>query len=360
MKLLRMGLAAAALLALLPAIVAAYSVSFDYYVYATSSDGIPITDDQTLQDQIYTDGVYTKTGDFGNYGTAWFRVDLMDKSVSATGHSHGLTFEPWPHSAVGTGRVEGADFYDRITFTAPEGTHPDGLYATLTGYVHGTLVSTVGAGAQCRCMAYFGPEIYDTGLLTTGVDEARTITVDDDFTLVIQIVPPGATLNHPTDYTHQVRLGFWNGIAWSVHYNTGSGYVSGDGDFDFLNGLRISGLSASDGVTWTSESGAFGSEPTAVPDAAVLQLHQNSPNPFNPRTAIAFSMSETAPVTLRIYDMAGRLVATLLDGTQYGPGRHETVWDGKDFTGRAAAAGTYFYRIDAAGSSEAKGMVLVR
>lgn len=359
MKFMRLFPAAAALL-LLPAIATAYFVSFDYYVYATVSDGVPISDDQTLQDQTYTDGAYTKNGGFGNYGTSSFSVDLMDKSVSANAHSHGVKSDTWPYFGSGTGRVENASFYDRITFTAPQGTHPEGLFATLTGYVHGSLGSAVGAGAQCRIMVYFGPERYDTGLLYSGIDEERTITVDDDVNLVLQIVAPGTTLNHPTDYSHDIRLGLWNGNAWSVDYNTGSGYVTGDGDFDFTDGLRISGISASDGVTWTSESGAFGSEPTAVPDAAILQLHQNSPNPFNPRTTIAFSMSETAPVTLRVYDVGGRLIATLLEGAQFGPGRHETVWDGRDFDGRAAAAGKYIYRIDAAGSSEARGMVLVR
>ena len=239
MRVLRIGLAAATLLALTPAIAAAYYVSFDYYAYATSSDGVTISDDQTLQDQAYVDGEYTKTGDFGNFGTCWFAVDLMDRSVSATAHSHGLVFDPWPHYAVGSGRVNDAIFSDRVTFTAPAGLHADGLFATMTGTMQGTISSDVGAGAKCQLVAYLGAQKHDTGLITVGIDVANTIVVDEAFTLIQQIVAPGTTLSHPTDYSYDVKLGMWNGNAWSVNFNTGSGYVSGDGDLDFDDGLRI-------------------------------------------------------------------------------------------------------------------------
>ena len=360
MRVLRIGLAAATLLALTPAIAAAYYVSFDYYAYATSSDGVTISDDQTLQDQAYVDGEYTKTGDFGNFGTCWFAVDLMDRSVSATAHSHGLVFDPWPHYAVGSGRVNDAIFSDRVTFTAPAGLHADGLFATMTGTMQGTISSDVGAGAKCQLVAYLGAQKHDTGLITVGIDVANTIVVDEAFTLIQQIVAPGTTLSHPTDYSYDVKLGMWNGNAWSVNFNTGSGYVSGDGDLDFDDGLRITSLTASDGVTFVSESGAFSDGVTGVPDAARMQLHQNAPNPFNPGTRIAFTLSEATRVDLRVYDLAGRLVATLLDGAPYGTGRHEAFWDGRDAAGREAAAGTYFYRIEAAGGSRTRPMVLVK
>ncbi len=360
MNILRICLVAAALLALSPAMAAAYFVSFDYYVTAGGAEGAPVYGDQTWQDQVYVDGSYTMTGYYGNYGTASFVVDMMDRSISASAHSHGEKFEPWPYTAVGTGRVNAADFYDQVTFTCPAGYHPDGLFATMTGIMQGTISSNVGAGAQAQCDAYFGPLRFGTGLLAVGVDESNTIVVNEDFTLVVELVAPGATLNNPVQYNHQVKLGIWSGMTWSVDFNTGNGWVTGDGDIDFTDGLRITSLTASEGVLFTSESGAFGDGVTGVPAARILQLHQNAPNPFNPRTTIAFTLGEASPVTLRVYDVGGRLVATLLDGVGFGPGRHEASWNGRDDAGRAVAAGTYFYRVDAKGSSQSRPMVLVK
>jgi len=71
---------------------------------------------------------------------------------------------------------------------------------------------------------------------------------------------------------------------------------------------------------------------------------QNSPNPFNPRTAIRFHLLDATAVTLSVYDLAGRRIATLLDGTLQ-PGWYTRVWDGADDGGRPVASGTYVGRL---------------
>ncbi len=75
-------------------------------------------------------------------------------------------------------------------------------------------------------------------------------------------------------------------------------------------------------------------------------LNQNYPNPFNPETRIAFDIPAnwTAPVTLRIYNLQGQLMQTLVDGVMP-PGRHEVVWNGRDASGQPVATGMYFYQI---------------
>lgn len=80
-----------------------------------------------------------------------------------------------------------------------------------------------------------------------------------------------------------------------------------------------------------------------LPPAAV-GLEQNRPNPFNPRTTIAFRVARPGPADLRIHDLAGRLVAVLHHG-DLAAGRHEVTWDGLDDRGRAVASGTYVYRL---------------
>ncbi len=335
-----------------------YHVAYNYYVYATNSDGIPIMDNQILQDQTYVDGNYTKTGDFGNFGSAMFMVDLLDKSISVTAQSHGLQINEY-NFAVGTGRVEKAEFFDYITFTAAEGTYVDGLYATMTGYMQGRISSDVAAGARCQCVVYFGPEVFDTGLLETGVEVSQAIIVDETFNVILEIVPPGTTLNQPTNYLHQVRLGFYNGRTWSNSYNPGSGYVTGDGNIDFLDGLRITSLTATPGVTWVSESGAFEGGVSSVPASAQMQLHQNVPNPFNPSTTIEYTLMESGQVNLTVFDISGQLVRTLVD-MYLDKGPTSVLWNGTDSTGKQVGSGTYFYRLETGGFTETKRMTLVK
>jgi hypothetical protein len=96
---------------------------------------------------------------------------------------------------------------------------------------------------------------------------------------------------------------------------------------------------------------------TPVPDAAFLS--QNFPNPFNPATIIAYGLNRRGPVSLRIYDTAGRLVATLVDQEQPA-GRHEAVWTGSDGAGNSVASGVYFYRLVTGDFIWTKKMVLLR
>jgi len=91
-----------------------------------------------------------------------------------------------------------------------------------------------------------------------------------------------------------------------------------------------------------------------------MVLGQNVPNPFNPQTTITFEIPERQVVTLRVFDMAGRLVRELIIAEPRTPGRHEMVWNGMDETGRQVASGTYFYRLEAGSYSETKRMVLIK
>jgi len=360
MTALRIHLGAFAALLIIASPAVAYHVSCNYFVSATHSDDIPIMDDQTYTGQIHVDGNYTKTGDYGNYGTAAFEVDLANVTVQVTAHSHGTEYLA-NRFATGTGRVVNAWFGDRIVFSIPAGTYPDGVYATLRGRNQGTLSSDVGAGAMVRCYASLGGQTYDTGLLGVGIGESATIAVAEDWSLTQQIMAPGETLNSPTERNHNVSLGFFDAITWSVAHNTGSGYVTGDGDLDFPDGLRITSFTVSPGVTWVSDSGVFGGGLSAVPggpNVAAPVLYQNAPNPFNPATRIGFNLARPTRVDLRVYDVA--LVRTLLAGEHRGAGPGEAPWFGRDDAGREVAAGVYFYRLEAEGAILTRRMVLVR
>ncbi len=89
-------------------------------------------------------------------------------------------------------------------------------------------------------------------------------------------------------------------------------------------------------------------------------LSQNYPNPFNPTTTINFSLPEAVRVDLRIYDILGREVATLIDNQDIVAGNHRIQWNGKNQGGMNVATGMYFYRIVAGGFVQAKKMVLIK
>jgi hypothetical protein len=84
-------------------------------------------------------------------------------------------------------------------------------------------------------------------------------------------------------------------------------------------------------------------EDTAVPTA--VHLAANYPNPFNPSTQITYTLPQPSRVTLRVYDVAGRRVATLHDRAQPA-GTHGATWDGRDQAGQSVASGTYLYRLE--------------
>ena len=99
---------------------------------------------------------------------------------------------------------------------------------------------------------------------------------------------------------------------------------------------------------------------TDTPKApAASFLAQNFPNPFNPTTRISFGLAAPADVSLRIYDAAGRLVRTLVEGARPA-GNYSELWDGRDSGGRAVASGIYFYRLTAGAFTETRKMALLR
>ncbi len=93
--------------------------------------------------------------------------------------------------------------------------------------------------------------------------------------------------------------------------------------------------------------------------ALTYKLGQNYPNPFNPSTSISFQIPTAGFVNLNIYDAAGKLVRTLVDGHKT-EGLHAVNWNGKDNNGAAVASGIYFYKLNAGSFVETKKMVLMR
>ena len=88
-----------------------------------------------------------------------------------------------------------------------------------------------------------------------------------------------------------------------------------------------------------------------VPTPGRFAFEAIYPNPAVSQATLAFEVAEPSQVTLTVYDVLGRVVATLLSGPQR-IGKHTVVWDGTDQAGRPVAGGLYLARITASGPTQ--------
>jgi hypothetical protein len=88
-------------------------------------------------------------------------------------------------------------------------------------------------------------------------------------------------------------------------------------------------------------------------------LLQNYPNPFNPETTIKYNLAEASNVQLRIYNIVGQVVRTLV-GDRQSAGRYQVRWNGTDDRGVAVSSGIYFYQISAGKFQDVKRLMLLK
>lgn len=103
-------------------------------------------------------------------------------------------------------------------------------------------------------------------------------------------------------------------------------------------------------------SGASAGDAVARSGFSLQTVH---PSPFRDQTSLSFALGRSANVRIRVYDVTGRLVRSLID-TELSPGLHENRWDGKDGTGAQVAPGTYFVRLQAGGETAVRRVTRVR
>ena len=147
-----------------------------------------------------------------------------------------------------------------------------------------------------------------------------------------------------------------------------------DHGFQRITGAVVSGTEA--GYTYTdydvrvniayyymleavTASDTFGPVTIKVSPPNDFTLGQNFPNPFNPSTTIRYELPKQTKVTLKIYNLLGQEVKTLVNTTQQA-GFHTIKWTGRNGAGYAVSSGLYFYRLVAGEFSKAKKMLLLK
>ncbi len=116
------------------------------------------------------------------------------------------------------------------------------------------------------------------------------------------------------------------------------------------------------GAGWRAELSptvVSGLEEKTEPLITHYNLYANYPNPFNPSTTIAFDLPEDGAVHLKIYDVQGKLVRTLVNHT-LAQGAHRVLWDGRNNAGRQVTSGVYLYSIESGHFSAVRKMILLK
>ncbi|UCE24340.1 MAG: T9SS type A sorting domain-containing protein [Candidatus Zixiibacteriota bacterium] len=172
--------------------------------------------------------------------------------------------------------------------------------------------------------------------------------------------------NQPTMAAHSENPDLFYFVMGSYFQGYGTDLFRYDARMDDLSVVHIDLLDGIDAIAFNpadanvmylgleSESISLTKEAGGVDNAASSGMMRVAPNPFNPTAEISFSLAEGAQVRLEVYNIAGRKVATLIDG-YLTAGDHTARWDGS-----RVASGVYLARLQAGSTSDTKKMVLLK
>ncbi|MCB0276069.1 MAG: T9SS type A sorting domain-containing protein [Calditrichaeota bacterium] len=292
---------------------------------------------------------------WGKLNSTAFATQIFDMTVSRFSGSSGVVYACMADLTPGNRLwvYDGGTWYERsspefpadvfIRKVTPHPTNPDVAYLVMNGI----------------SVASIGKQVWKT--TNRGVSWTN-------ITGGLPLLTRSEVLAHPTDDNllyQATELGMWRstdgGTLW-LPWGTGMPANTIVSELKYVNKLATENRFFI--VAGTYGRGIYireindnpitgvGEEPPVVVEG--YQLEQNYPNPFNPTTAIRFSLAQSQHVELKVYDLNGRSVATLVDGP-LAAGEHNLTFDGANF-----ASGVYFYRITAGNFTQTKRMTLVK
>ena len=202
-----------------------------------------------------------------------------------------------------------------------------------------SLSSTSGNGVFSYTMT-----VTNTSVIRQTVTVMVTVTGPNGFNATIfnraQRINPGASFVRTRNYT--IRNGALGDYTVTLSISGGGFALGSDAET-----YSKTSLAANEGI----EKGP-GTDKTVIG----LSLH-NYPNPFNPSTNIYYHLDAGTQVTLKVYDVLGQEIKTLVDGYEE-PGDKTAVWNGTDNAGRPVSSGVYIYRMNAGNDVRTVRMVL--
>ena len=313
-------------------------------------------------------GVFLST----NNGTSWAAINLGLSALQVTslvfndtnlfagtgGGVYRTTNNGKNWSAVNTGLTD--TIVNALQISGPNlyaGTYGGGVFLSTDNGTTWTVVNAGLTNTYISCFAGNGPYLF-AGTWTKGVFRSTNngtlwTPADSDLTEkgIRALTFVGADL----------FVGTIGGVSLST--NNGMSWVSVDSGFtQYINGMAFAAIGpnifvATDGYgVWRRPL----SELVSVKEThkeilpTSYSIQQNYPNPFNPSTTIKYTLPHATHVTLKIYDILGRVVAELVNGTQ------EAGYKSVQYDASGLVSGIYFYRLQAGAYVETKKLVVIR
>ncbi|MBI5471613.1 MAG: T9SS type A sorting domain-containing protein [Ignavibacteriae bacterium] len=241
--------------------------------------------------------------------------------------------------SVATGYTLNGAFSFQVTDTIPGST--------------GSLVRPLG-------LAYLSPN----NILAVACDSLFGGSTAYNYGRVYLVNPNTGALISPDTSLNRIDAAWWN-FSVTGGYNLrscGHGNLSGYASLYDVKFDEAGNVYTQSNYGWTVDKWKYnGTLPTinsveevggALPQEYILK--QNYPNPFNPTTTIEFSVLKSGHISLKVYDVLGKEVATLVDEERE-PGNFKVTFDASTLT-----SGTYFYTLRSGGFAETKKMLIVR
>ena len=176
-----------------------------------------------------------------------------------------------------------------------------------------------------------------------------------------------AYLNYVTSIVIDDEGNKWFGSVYGVYKYDGTSWTTYHTESGLINDGVYSTAIDVDGNIWFGTGGGVSmlkpETSTTVKDENEIPvefaLHQNYPNPFNPTTTIEYSLPKRSQVTLKIFNILGQRVRTLIDESK-SIGEYSMQWDGMNDEGISMSSGIYFYHLQAGKFSQTRKMLLLR
>ena len=199
-------------------------------------------------------------------------------------------------------------------------------------------------------ISYFEWSASDDSVFISYVDDDGYVLEDDNLFLSYYFNDDTLVLGQSIDPCTDPYYYYYYDSYDECFENTGIGdYAMGVYDIQDFYQEMVNHFTMMDAVEVSDESKT----------PSDYKLYAPYPNPFNPFTVIRYNLPEQANVNISIYDMTGRLVNSLVNGTQ-SAGLRTIQWNARDSKGLTAPAGVYLYKIEAGNFMDVKKMILLK